>query len=163
MPTKDTFPLGSPGWMEEHKKLAKDLEERLNTSSQELAAYKSLIAGDLSGVLNRLTDLESPNYTTYEGAITQDGTDDPTVYIFKNTLEDPIAWSRIDVGTYEGVLEGAFPEGRTILELGQTGSGSGFTRVDDDTVQIVTYGNAIGTEEDGRLTNTSLKIKVYNE
>jgi hypothetical protein len=56
-------------------------------------------------------------YKVYTALLTQTGTDAPVATILQNTLGGTPFWARSGVGSYDIVLPGAFPIGKTVCFL----------------------------------------------
>lgn len=55
-----------------------------------------------------------PNYKEYVALLTQSGTDAPVATVLSNTIGN-IVWTRVNVGSYDGILNGAFPSDKLII------------------------------------------------
>lgn len=103
-------------------------------------------------------------YLVYTALLTQSGTSAPAATVFENTIGD-IIWTRSDVGFYLGTLTNAFPEEKTWTYIEQTDNHSNTGKItmhqdNNDRVYIDTY-DATGTLADGKMTFTSIEIRVY--
>ncbi len=103
-------------------------------------------------------------YKSYSGVISQTGTSDPTLILFKNEIGS-IVWTRSGSGLYSGELTGAFTFQKTEFFINGSVNGLIQTTVDYNTptniniVDIVTSdGNTL---VDGILNNTPFEIRVY--
>ena len=77
-------------------------------------------------------------YNVYVALLTQSGTDNPTAIVLENNIGN-IEWTRDEVGSYLGILTGAFTENKTFVTLTQGGGVVcilNSQRVSDD---VVTY------------------------
>lgn len=110
-------------------------------------------------------------YLSYVAAISQGGTDAPTVdEVLSNSLGITPVFARAGSGVYSVASTGAFPEGRTAAHIygltdGDTSSIGAIgdaIRADDDTVNILTVSFPAGSASDGYLNKSILEIKVYN-
>lgn len=110
----------------------------------------------------------------YKALISQVGIDAPTVTSNGTGANTPlenttgnIVWTRADSGISIGTLVGAFPEGKTFLKpiSTQYEDYAGldiyfkFTRLSDDSVQIVSFLDGANTDE--LLVNAGVEIEVY--
>jgi hypothetical protein len=103
-------------------------------------------------------------YKVYSALLTQTGTDAPVATVLENTIGD-IVWTYDTVGGYEGILVGAFPLGKTFMQIGNISNTRG-TYIQHnqpmDSVYIEVTDNDGVTYIDNVLSNTSLEIRVYN-
>lgn len=104
------------------------------------------------------------NFKYYEALLSQTGTGNPIAIVLDNTFTGPIVWTRISTGLYEGILNGAFTNLKTSLQLTPIGVGISYTifPIDDNTIQIKTYNMSIDGFADGQLNESTVIIKVYN-
>lgn len=131
--------------------------------------YKALLTGEpldpevqVNGVIYKLN---GNNYEktpkVYKALLTQSATNVPTATVLENTLGE-IVWSRSSDGTYIGTLTGAFPENRTFAQITNNTSATNFyviNRINDNTIQIQTFGSSILA--DGLLNSTPIIIEIY--
>ena len=136
--------------------------------------------GTYDEILSRATG--GIRYTEYKAILNQTGTNDPEVVaILENTIGD-IVWTRTNMGSYIGILEGAFTIGKTIcpqfpafafedaatfLPISvngnpQTGWLSMYSQADNE-IQIETYSMSNRAEWSTILGSTLLvHVIVYN-
>jgi hypothetical protein len=136
------------------------------------------LAGSISGNIRP--------YKVYTAFVTQTGTDAPVPTILENTLEGNIVWTRVDTGVYEGTLNGAFLQGKTVClvtpdhfdSLTFVGSDSflhtiNFYRVSDNVVTLVVQHKNLDKATEDWTTEefsgsvfesvgTFIKIEVYS-
>jgi hypothetical protein len=108
---------------------------------------------------------ELPAFRQLVALVTQVGEDAPTFEVAVNTLIGEIAWQRVDTGLYEGVLEGGFPTGKTLILVGQSGDGgfSGAVRCWSDVSNGIHLASQFGNGDpgDGVLYHHGLMVLVY--
>ena len=103
-------------------------------------------------------------YKVYTALLTQSGTDAPVATVLENTLGGEVVWSRRFLGTYEGILIGAFTENKTTIQIiANRGKGHTTTSSVND-VDSVFLGmvNAVNSLADDILENTPIEIRVYS-
>jgi hypothetical protein len=91
---------------------------------------------------------------------------DPDVQIFKNTLSGPIVWTRTGTGDYEGVLNGAFPAGKTFIPQNiynyiPEDKRLVVNRLNDNTITIECRRLSDGSPIDFSAVGLPLKIEIY--
>jgi hypothetical protein len=112
----------------------------------------------------------------YKALISQSGASAPVATVLKNTIGD-IVWSYDGAGAYIGTLVGAFPEGKTLLFIGNEPtfdnvslSVLGLSRGSDDYVYLngqrfsanTSTGAITQIQINDLITNTlSIAIEVY--
>lgn len=116
--------------------------------------------------INGIKTLNNVTYKNYIALISQESTNNPTVYVLENTLSSGITWTRTSAGEYEGELTGEFIENKTYINYkAYVSSTSDYIasvfRHNDNIIKIQTRNNA-GTGADDVLRNTSIEIRVYN-
>jgi hypothetical protein len=111
---------------------------------------------------NGIKTLNSVNYKKYVALLNQTGTNDPTAYVLENTLSSGIVWTRDATGEYLGTVTGEFTENKTVAFLTITDNGEAMAgRKNINTIAVYTY-NSSGAATDGKLTNSSIEIRVYS-
>lgn len=105
-----------------------------------------------------------PGVKIYRALLTQSGTSNPTAVVLENTLGAAIDWVRLDVGSYEGQLAGAFTFQKTFLMVNPvTGADNpdlvSFSLNTTDAVTIITGQSP--SLADGVLNLTAVEIIVY--
>jgi len=111
---------------------------------------------------NGIKTLNSVNYKKYVALLNQTGTNDPTAYVLENTLSSGIVWTRDTTGEYLGTVTGEFTENKTVSFLTITDNGEAMAgRKNSNTIAVYTY-NSSGAATDGKLTNSSIEIRVYS-
>lgn len=119
-----------------------------------------------------------PYKARYEALLTQTTTSAPVATILSNNMSGDIVWSYSAVGQYIGTLTGAFPAGKTAIELVKYNPvtlafevETYAARIDNDSVLVTTYnldfdpfgGTPVKTLTDnGGLTNSFIRITAYN-
>jgi len=103
-------------------------------------------------------------YKVYSALLTQTSTNPPTATVLENELGGDVVWGYSSTGTYTATLVGAFTEDKTILLGSSVAQDTIFSmiRVDDDVVRIRTYDTGSVSFFDGRLSNSTFEIRVYN-
>lgn len=106
-----------------------------------------------------LTEIAVKEYTAL---ISQSGTAAPTVIILKNTIGN-IVWTRSSTGIYYGTLANAFTDDKTTFNITPklTPWNLIISRDNSNVISITTYNST--TPADDLLTNTPIKIQVYND
>jgi hypothetical protein len=104
-------------------------------------------------------------FKLYAVYMSQTGTGDPTINsTIVNLLGGAVTWTRLSPGTYRGVRIGAFPANKLFAPFqmpvvtGTTQRRMSITRIDDDTIELVT--NAVSTASDDQLANTPVWFMV---
>ncbi len=111
---------------------------------------------------NGIKTLNSVNYKKYVALLNQTGTNDPTAYVLENTLSSGIVWTRDTTGEYLGTVTGEFTENKTVAFLTITDNGEAMAgRKNSNSIAVYTY-NSSGAATDGKLTNSSIEIRVYS-
>jgi hypothetical protein len=102
---------------------------------------------------------------TYIALITQSGTSAPTAAVMGTNSIGTIVWARSVAGTYTGTLTGAFTSNKTWCNVSLTDESGGaiilskLSRVDANTVQLITYNSSLAATD--VFTNMSIEIRVY--
>ena len=107
--------------------------------------------------------MHSVPYRVYSALVTQVGTNAPTAVVLENTLGGTPVWVRMTSGIYRAILTGAFPEDKVFLPAcGVEPDSDALTammlRLDDDTLQLVTYSPASGGVDNFRA---HVEMRVY--
>ena len=110
------------------------------------------------------------SYRVYTALLTQSGTNAPVATILENTLDAPIAWTRIDAGIYNGTLASPFLAGKTFTNINLSTPltplpspplityNKWIGRIADNIIQIVTGDSNFS---DDLLDTTEVEIRVY--
>lgn len=102
----------------------------------------------------------------YRANLSQTGINDPVETVLISTL-NPIIWSRVGVGHYNGSLLGGFPLNRTFMLINNLGSNlatasqATVQRVDANTITVHTRAGKDLVFTDGLLKETSLQLLLY--
>lgn len=132
-------------------------------------------------IIRRVNDLASSTVNSkkvYEALLTQSGTSAPSVTVLGNNDIGNIVWSYNSTGQYIGTLNGAFPSGKTAIELQKYNPvtlnlevEAYAARASDNTVLVTTYTVDVDINtgllaktaaNNGGLTNSFIRITVYN-
>lgn len=117
----------------------------------------------LRNILKALLTQSTPTHKVYTALITQTGTNDPVVRELENTLGD-VTWTRDDEGNYLATSDSLFTTNKTWTAISNKDYSyyTEFGVSDSSTIYLNTKLRNDGTDTDGALTNTSIKIEVYN-
>lgn len=102
------------------------------------------------------------NIKQWSALLTQTGTDPPVPTILQNQI-GTLIWTYHNPGDYRATCTGAFPEGKTKFILGGGPNVNVIyypDRLDDDTIQLLTYNNGSAGNDWSRLSFT---IQIYKE
>jgi hypothetical protein len=101
-------------------------------------------------------------YKVYNALLTQSGTSDPTATVLGANQVGSIVWTRTALGSYTGVLSGAFTSSKTFILVGQNADGitANCFRSDNNTVTLKTYTTFNGGSTDV-FSDLSIEIRVY--
>lgn len=98
-------------------------------------------------------------YKVYTALLTQSGTSAPVATVLENTLGGTIVWSRLGTGSYAANHSGILLD--KTISFAQT-TITGFINIQPGSGLINLYTNdPTNTPVDGRLTKTSIEIRVY--
>lgn len=89
-----------------------------------LPTTSPLYGPTVQDALEQVAQAFAPRERVWEGYMTQDGTDLPTVEVLRNTLGGTPVFTYVGPGIYTATLEGAFPLNKTSWFLG-SGGGDG--------------------------------------
>lgn len=107
----------------------------------------------------------NPSYKVYTALLTQEGIDAPTAIVLQNTLGN-IQFTRVDIGTYNLVLNEAFTLGKTFVIITPTLNVVDLSLINvesgTDNINIQTFNMGIPGLSDDLLNKTSIEIRVYN-
>ena len=105
-------------------------------------------------------------YKVYTALLTQSGTNAPVATVLENTLGGDVVWSREEVGTYTGVLNGAFIQDKTFLysknKVYSSDDSTEYSLSDSDINKAYVTTTVAGALEDGVMLRTPIEIRVYN-
>lgn len=109
-------------------------------------------------------------YKEYEVLLNQTTTNPPVATILKNTLGAVPVWGYTSVGVYTLTLSGAFTANKVAIYIGRNtgtpGEGYEIYRVNNNVIRLdsALFNSGTGGWDfaNGRLTDTSLHIKIYN-
>lgn len=106
--------------------------------------YTGTFIGNGAGLTNiGSANISSLGYTNiYRALLTQTGSAAPTVTVLQNTFGQNVVWLRTSVGTYVGLVGGAFNTATTFVRLGQLCSATQIAQVSaisNDYITISTY------------------------
>ena len=112
---------------------------------------------------------EGGNYKKYVALVTQTSTNAPVSLVLENTLSGTPSWTYSTTGQYYLELTGEFLAEKVFILIGRnTGTpGDGFEmyRSDDDRLRLdsTLFNSGSGTWNfsDGRLSSTSIEVRVY--
>lgn len=101
-------------------------------------------------------------YKVYTATLLNDASNVPQPTIQENTFTNPIVWTRLNTGLYQGTLNSAFTLNKTNLFI--TPNAAGFYTITRNNVNsiFITTANSAGTTSDGFINNTTIEIRVYN-
>lgn len=110
------------------------------------------------------TENMAARYKVYTALLTQSGMDAPTAVVLENTI-GTIVWSYSSAGEYQGTLNGAFTLNKS-WAIGGTGSNAATILffefdVSANVFNFFTHDVGTGSNEDDRLLNTPIEIRVY--
>lgn len=103
-------------------------------------------------------------YEKYVALLSQTGTDAPIPTVLENTLSGTLVWSYQAVGEYRVTLTGAFLIGKVVIFHKDLSGGYRIViqRLTDNVIQVITYDPTTPfAGSNGRLSNTSIEIRVY--
>lgn len=101
-------------------------------------------------------------YKSYVALISQEDTNAPIVTVIQNEIGN-IVWSRLQVGSYAGVLSGAFPNNKTFLPKPNqpfNEASVSIGRFSDNQISMSAFYE--GQAYDNILNNCYIEIRVYN-
>lgn len=98
----------------------------------------------------------------YKALLTQNGTNAPVATVLENTLGGEVVWSRTDVGSYVGFLEGAF-DNKTWCSATKAATYEDSTNVDmsRDNVDFVLLRSYLPADTSYDGFSASILIEVY--
>ena len=109
------------------------------------------------------TDLGVPTYARYVALLTQTSTNAPVATVLENTLGGTVVWTYDSVGYYIGTLSAVFTANKTTLSIANNTSVAdaySIAWIDANSVGIES-GTTTPTNEDDKLNNTFIEIRVY--
>lgn len=100
----------------------------------------------------------------YTGIVNQVGTAAPVVTVLRNELGGEVEWEYDNTGYYKGTCVGAFPAGKTWINLatgqGHFGLQIAVGRNSADEIYIEVRNNA-GVDANTLLNDAALEVRVY--
>jgi hypothetical protein len=142
--------------------------DSLSASMQPRSTYDSLVvvgtynSGTKTNPIGKASLSDVRGYKTYVANLSQSGTSDPTAVVLGGNQIGTIVWTRTGLGSYTGVLSGAFISGKTVILSGQNADGitANCFRSDVNTVTLKTYLTFNGGSTDV-FSDLSIEIRVY--
>tara|TARA_R100000951_G_scaffold113679_1_gene116192 strand:+ start:1165 stop:1629 length:465 start_codon:yes stop_codon:yes gene_type:complete len=113
------------------------------------------------GSIVDLANSASLGYTSYVALISQTGTNDPIVTQLANTTNKTFTFTRVSGGSYRiTASDSLFTSGKTIVFLNggaaENNHDVAWLRVSNTIINLETHNS------DGKFTNGSLEIRIYN-
>lgn len=140
----------------------------VDTLMEEAKCYLCLgISIEAAMELALLNRIASGSVKVYRALLTQAGVAAPVATVLENSLGGTPVWSYSGAGQYTMTLAGAFPSGKTFLNIRATGDPgattdlAGVTRISDNAIFVGTGDPATATYNDNVLDGTSIEILVY--
>jgi len=120
-------------------------------------ATKQFTAADVAAYVNST----SLGYTSYVALISQTGTNAPIATQLANTTNKTFTFTRVSGGSYRITASGSlFTSGKTIVFLNggaaENNHDVAWLRVSNTIINLETHNS------DGKFTNGSLEIRIYN-
>jgi hypothetical protein len=142
--------------------------DSLSASMQPRSTYDSLVvvgsynSGTKTNPVGKASLSDVRGYKIYVANLSQSGTSDPTAVVLGGNQIGSIVWTRTGLGSYTGVLSGAFISGKTFILSGQNADGitANCFRSDVNTVTLKTYLTFNGGSTDV-FSDLSIEIRVY--
>jgi hypothetical protein len=142
--------------------------DSLSASMQPRSTYDSLVvvgsynSGTKTNPVGKASLSDVRGYKIYVANLSQSGTSDPTAVVLGGNQIGSIVWTRTGLGSYTGVLSGAFISGKTVILSGQNADGitANCFRSDVNTVTLKTYLTFNGGSTDV-FSDLSIEIRVY--
>jgi hypothetical protein len=122
-----------------------------------------LLAGAASGffMIKKMQRGNDCSFFEYTGLISQIDGSDPVVDINENTI-GLIKWNTAMAGIFYGSLDGAFPDKKTHVWIGENGSNETTFRANRNTTNnIVISTKENGKHKNGLMFQTPIRIIVY--
>lgn len=104
-----------------------------------------------------------PAYKTYTALMTQSGTNPPTALILSNTTGQTITWTYSGIGEYVGTFSGTIDQNKLWFSTHANFESSTDVHIiyaSTNTIELKTFREFL--EANGKLTKTSIEIRIYN-